>query len=273
MHCIGDSHASFFSGRNNMQPAYPDSSKDILPSFRSYRLGAVLAYSLKDFGSTEHGREKIIDLLKKIPLKSNILLCFGEIDCRVHLLIQSRKQGKSLEEVVEECVKRYFSFILEIKNKYNVFVWGVIASTPSERIIDPRYPHFGSCLERNETTRIFNEKLQRLSSKNGIKFISIFEQLLLEDGLTDGGFYVDDIHLSQRAMPLAIKKFRDNAPELHIQMFNSGVIKKMPIIIQDSLFKLRCIMRTKIFIYKEKLIATTWENSIKKLGKRMLKKK
>lgn len=268
IYCIGDSHASFFSGRNNIQPAYPELSVNTIPSFKSYRLGAILAYSLCNFGSTTKGREKILKLLLTLPKKSNILLCFGEIDCRVHLIKQAIKQNKNLEEVITECVRRYFSFILEIKKDYKIIVWGVIPSTPSEKIIDTRYPHIGSCLERNYVTKIFNEKLKEFSLESGVKFVSIFEQLLLKNGRTNGEFYIDNVHLSQKAMPIVIKQFQNDIPLMNVQMFKNIFLRKLSNDVQFKMFELKCNVQTTLYIYFNNLITVTKE--LKKVLKKLL---
>ncbi|MEK7478293.1 MAG: SGNH/GDSL hydrolase family protein [Patescibacteria group bacterium] len=249
IHCIGDSHASFFSGRNDTRPARPNSTQDLLPSFRAYHLGAVLAYSLCDYGSTMQGKEKFLKLLGEIPKGSNLLLCFGEIDCRVHLIKQAQKQNKELGEVVTECVRRYLAFVAEIKNNYNVLVWGVIPSTPSEKVLDLRYPHFGSGLERNQVSIIFNSKLREWADKMGVKFISIFNQLVKADGLTDGKFYADNVHLSQRAMPLAIRQFQSDFPELGVQFFKNKFLLGLPSKLQFLLFKSQCDAQTMFYFF------------------------
>ena len=48
IHFIGDSHASIFSGNYDMQPIWPDRSNDILPNFKSYRIGPATAYKLNE---------------------------------------------------------------------------------------------------------------------------------------------------------------------------------------------------------------------------------
>ena len=140
IYCIGDSHASFFSGTDQMQPIYPEAGKNLIPLFRSYRLGPVLAYSLPKLETRSQGREKLLALLSEIPVGSRIMLLFGEIDCRVHLLKQAEQRSESLEKVVKECVDRYFSVVKEIKDKgYQVMLFGVIPSLLKSNIVEPDF--------------------------------------------------------------------------------------------------------------------------------------
>src|SRR5680860_980256 len=102
IHCIGDSHANFFSGNDRMQPAWPKKAMNRIPFIKSYRLGPVLAFNLCKLGSTTMGRENIFALLfGTIPPGSMVMLCFGEIDCRTQLVRISSLQGLPIEDVVK----------------------------------------------------------------------------------------------------------------------------------------------------------------------------
>ena len=187
IYCIGDSHVSFFSGTNQIQPLWPKSGGDVISIFKTFRLGAVLAYNLCEYGTSWKGRELLSILLDRriaeeeriIPAESQILLCFGEIDCRAHLLRQQQSQNRPISTVVEECVDRYLSVIKESKELgYRVIIWNVIPSTRSEKIANKEFPVFGTCAERNQVTRAFNKSLQEKCEAESIAFISIFDALI-----------------------------------------------------------------------------------------------
>ncbi len=221
IHCIGDSHANFFSGFDEMQPEWPASEiKNRMPFFRSYRIGPVLAYKLCEHGTTSMGREKLERLLDCLKPDSHIMFCFGEIDCRAHILLQSAKQKRKPETIIQEVVERYLSVILEAKRSgFQPLIWNVIPSAPTtinDRItVPPQYLFHGSCEERNRITRIFNQTLKKPAEAAGISFLDIFDQLLSKDGSVDRSFYSDEIHLSQKAMPLAIEALSVKFEESH----------------------------------------------------------
>src|SRR5688572_14012526 len=107
--CIGDSHASFFAGQDLIQSVYPEASINTIPYLEGIRLGAVLAYSLHKENTTNRGRERLFELVSTLDKDQvSILFCFGEIDCRFHILNQADRQGISLEESVRNCVECYF---------------------------------------------------------------------------------------------------------------------------------------------------------------------
>lgn len=195
IHCIGDSHACFFSGVAKSRLPWPAPSPDQIPLFKTYWLGAFLAYNLIN-------KDELFVCLKKIPKDEKVMLIFGEIDCRAHLIKQQRETNKALEKIVEDCAKRYISAILKVKKTHpNILIWGVVASTKFEGPLDNIYPTVGTCLERNTATKMFNEYLQNFASKNNIPFISVFDKLVDKKGITNMAYYRDRIHLNQKIMP------------------------------------------------------------------------
>jgi hypothetical protein len=250
IHCIGDSHASFFSGRNSMQPVWPDRSADTLPFFTSYRLGAVLAYSLPDLNTTMRGREKLIQILDQLPRGSRVLFGFGEIDCRVHLLKQVEKQSEDIETVVKNCVERYIGAIAELKRDFQIIIWGVIPSTTAKETTNVRFPQYGSCLERNKVTKIFNKHLENLAHKHGFLFVTVFDQLVHKNGLTNDAYYIDQVHLSQRAMPFTIRALARVIPDIQWPSEIKLFALKYPWLAKTLLYK----FSTKLKILVRKIV-------------------
>lgn len=209
IHCIGDSHAAVFSGLEAMVPIWPEKSNDTIEFFRSYRIGPATAYQL----------ENKIDILNEI-IQINvdrendyILFCFGEVDIRAHLIKQSQIQSVNINTLIHECVDRYFRVILYYKELgYKVLAWGPIASWHESK----KYtggPSFGTCLERNEVTKEFNDYLKLRCEQYSIGFVSIFIKMVDEKNITIPE-YLDNwegshIHLSQTAMPLILKEFKE----------------------------------------------------------------
>jgi len=211
IHCIGDSHVCFFAGNNGaVHPYWPNYIGDN-PPFKTYHLGPILAYNLCSLNTTTKGRELLLFLLRLIPKKSNLLLIYGEIDCRAHLGKQSDLQRREIEDIVQECVDKYFKVILEIKNMdFNVGVWGVIPSTniPCDYGPDHPFPSYGTCQQRNITTRLFNNYLNELCCQENIIFVSIFEELLNPNLTANIDYYMDVNHLSQRSFSIALEKIK-----------------------------------------------------------------
>ncbi len=201
LHCIGDSHASVFGGEERMQEVL--ASHDTLPQFRSYRIGPATAYNL----SSKMG---ILDsIILPLPKGSRIMFCFGEVDCRAHLIHQAGIQGRPLEEVIKECVDRYFGIFKHYQSQgYDMYAWNIIPS--STAIMDFEvYPAYGTCQDRNKVARIFNGYLKELCDNNGMRLVSIFDRLVDSKDITDMSYFMDHIHLSTRVIPFVLEELKD----------------------------------------------------------------
>lgn len=220
IHCIGDSHTSFFSGQSAMQPRWPDRSLDVWPFFRTYRIGPALAYNLCSTGTKSKGRERLFDVLRrKIHVGERVLLCFGEIDCRAHLIRQSVTRGIPVADLAAECVARYFQVVREVRSlNYQVMIWNVIPPTITT-CLDCEFPVAGTFDERMAVTRVFNGLLLSHCEQEGIPFVSIFDSILNEAGIPDQRFFVDGIHLGPEAIELSVDVIRGICPEIDFNAF------------------------------------------------------
>jgi len=208
IHVIGDSHVSLFSGGDAMVDPWPRRSVDRHARFRTYRLGSVLAYRLPDSRTSSRGRERLQTVLAFGPVRRGaaVMLSFGEIDCRYHLPRRVATSGRPMPEVVGECVRRYASVVREVRDMgFRTLVWGVIPSLEQrEAEENPGYPHWGSAHERNQITRTFNTMLTDELADAGIPVVCLYGELMGADGATPNrGYYMDAVHLSAVALPLA----------------------------------------------------------------------
>lgn len=215
IYCVGDSHANFFSGFDEMQPEWPsDGIKNGHPFFKAFRIGPVLAYNLCRNNSSTRGREKLMELLSQFPPKSNVLFCFGEIDCRAHIVLQVKRQSRTVEAIIKTVADRYFSVVKEVQGMgFTPLIWNVIPSAPtdinSKINVPAKYLFHGTQKERNDVTRRFNAYLKTLAKDRDIFFMDFFDKLMNEDGSVKLEYYCqDDIHLSQRAMPIVLEELK-----------------------------------------------------------------
>ena len=204
LHCIGDSHASIFSGSEVMQHTWPQRSNDSIPGIRSYRIGAATAYNLKN------KKETIDEILNSVLRNEDLaMFCFGEVDCRAHLKKQMDLQSRCLDDIVEECVDRYFSVIMYYYLQgVSVAVWGPVASHGIENPYTTG-PSFGTPEERNKITEKFNVYLKFLCSEKCIPFATAFYAMTEDSG--EGArktnvFYTDSvgIHLNQNSVMMVL---------------------------------------------------------------------
>lgn len=225
IHCIGDSHCSFFIGADRIQPYWPADSINELPWFKSYHIGPALAHNLTKNGTTSRGREILFEILSsRVPKGAYVLLSFGEIDCRVHLVKQAHKKGVPLETVVEACLDEYFKVVSEVTAMgYRVIVYNVCPARKGTKFRSLDYKNaeielvaLGSWKDRNLATSLFNTGAKRRCQECGAKFLMNAQHITDRNGKLIPLYLMDAVHLSQRAMPATLDELIKICPELDI---------------------------------------------------------
>ena len=223
IYCFGNSHVALFSGappcgnktRSIQQKAWvaTKEGKPIViegehagkggvldinpenPQFRGVYLGGVLCYNfLKNHAPTVR---YWLDSLKIQKEKDKILFYVGEIDCRVHLSKKYMTTDLSKEEVVNECVERYFKALKMFSDEgWDVIVCGTHPTNTLPH--SEKYPNinWGDVSIRNSICVIFNSALKSLCEKNSISFVSIYDKLVDENNITKPGVLKDFCHMN-----------------------------------------------------------------------------
>lgn len=208
IYCVGDSHTSIFSGYNKILPLAPNTQKRY-SLLEPYRLGAVLAYNIQQKETSTHGLEKFNELVNSvIPPKANILLVFGEIDCRVHIVSQAHKQNVSIEKIVRNTINRYLEFITELKKQnFNLIICGVLPTTTLQST-NMDFPTSGTIEERTQATLLFNKGLKAICENGNIQYLSIYDYVINTNGFMNEYYFIDGYHLSNNALPFFFKELR-----------------------------------------------------------------
>ncbi len=216
---IGDSHARFFGEASRQKGmCFRNFEKerdirffepDILP-FVPFHVGPALAYNLNRYGTTVRAREKTEYLLDRwIPESAGVLFAFGEIDIRVHVLKQAEMQKRTVGSVLEQVIDHYMEFLLSVKNDREIFVWGPVASQGDLARIDPSYPRYGNMVERNRATELFNRIMAEKCYEKGIRFVSVFQDLIDDSYATKTEYYMDNVHIGSKAWCFAKRAFSE----------------------------------------------------------------
>lgn len=227
IYIIGDSHVSIFSGVDkgengniHMQPEFGycytlklgpirkpiNKFEKNIPYFTAIKIGSHTAYNSYD------KLHKIEQVIEEYDIGKNdyIFTCFGQIDVQNHLIPNSVKQKISLDESIKTCIERYLKTLKYLKSEYpdiKIGAYGAVTTsigcgnTPKISIEESK--------KYNNITIRFNELLKQKCLENNILFKDISTKLLLPDGMTNNEFVVDDIHLSEKAIPFLIDEFKD----------------------------------------------------------------
>lgn len=193
IYCIGNSHVNFFTDTHVATNSVWKS--DTHGVFNSYAIGPVIAYNF-----TNHHLPKVIQAILSIdnfkPKEDYVMLIVGEVDCRWHLPKQASDQEIEIEEVVEECIDRFFDSMLALKERgCKVIGWGGHPSTTEGHSDDLSKPIFGGCKNRNRVSIHFESYYKQKCLDNKIPFISILGDIIKRDGLTNMEFFIDYCHL------------------------------------------------------------------------------
>lgn len=185
---IGNSHIHQFTGLAPGAKFF--SSEKIVAA----NLGPITAYK---FGEKYLGETYgILNQNRFNPACDLLITVVGEIDCRYHLLNQIINHNKPAHLVIQECAYRYFASHIHLQKSISgikTIIMGVNPSTNKQVFDNPDGPMLGDMFQRNEITKRFNQEVKEFCelSKN-IKFFSIYDYLIHENGDTDTSFFISE---------------------------------------------------------------------------------
>lgn len=177
---IGDSHASLYSNvpaRN--RGVWEDSS--LAQLFDVKWLGPFTFWRLcreqKNFVDLDKPLRYSaggVSVTTKCSPEQEILLVFGEIDVRCHIL----KFGyDKLEDTIDNMISKIKEYVKLYDGRFNFHFQSIVPTIYKVNFGDkvPLFPFVGSDEERRDVTIIFNEKLKELSKELGAGYFDIFD--------------------------------------------------------------------------------------------------
>lgn len=200
--CFGDSHVSIFSGSETLidENVYVKNSQ-----ISCFRFGPYLAYNLIN-------KPNFFKEINSIDADKNILLCFGEIDCRAQIKRNSEKSLKDPHEIVREVANNYFQAITNLQKWENIILFSIppcLKDSPFHNYYKENQDDFdspqGNLLERQGYKKLFNSILEEKCKELNIKYVSIWKYLV-EGNIVKEVYYMDDIHLSPNNVFYLIKR-------------------------------------------------------------------
>ena len=211
IYIIGDSHTALFTGTNDIQPKWPSefgkiNNLDRIPLIKTFRISAGTAYNSKS---------KAVPIINEIIKCNNIteldtiILCFGEVDCRAHLIKQFSIQKIEINKIILECVNRLLETILYYKKKgFNIVGYGPVATFKDENKNNiPVNRYFGNEVLRNKVTQFFNNYYKNLCYNNDIPFFTIFNYLIDSNLKSKKNYHTNDcMHYSTKVLPFILEE-------------------------------------------------------------------
>ena len=137
--------------------------------------------------------------INSLPDCSNLLISYGEIDCRAHegILKAQSTLKKPLEEIVVETVDGYVEWVLR-KNIYKKHQLNFI-NVPA-----PTFKHHLSKQTNRNVSEViwyFNNSLANKLDASKLKLIDVYQHTVDNSGFSNGVYHCDDTHLDSRIIP------------------------------------------------------------------------
>ena len=138
--------------------------------------------------------------LEHLPEASEVLVSFGEIDCRLDegILVTHRNKGVAIDTLVGDTVNGYLDFLMAgIRGrKHRLLVSNVPA--PVYRGHHSKQDN----RDRADLIRQFNTAVAAGCRQRDLAIVDVYTPTLDDSGYANGHFHCDDIHLSPAILPL-----------------------------------------------------------------------
>tara|TARA_E500000178_G_C17030165_1_gene760172 strand:- start:2420 stop:4354 length:1935 start_codon:yes stop_codon:yes gene_type:complete len=143
---------------------------------------------------------KFRSIFKNLPKSSQVLLIFGEIDCRIDtgiILHKNKYPKKDLKKIAVSTIENYLTFVFKenINSKHNIIIQGV----PCPNIDVEAYTQ-KEILELIKLIKVFNIELKKKSMEKGFRFLDVYKITNRGDGLSNNIWHADNYHLSPKGV-------------------------------------------------------------------------
>lgn len=197
---VGDSHVSLFSGVDGLQPLYPEPSTSALPGVRVARLGPFLAHSVTRPG--HRVQELLTRAVSDVPTSTTLLLSFGEIDCRDHVVPIAHKTRRTPGDVARDLAQRFVPAARAIL-PHHPLAFLATPVTPSDHIGGPHFPDQYTVAELEEATNAFNTTLASEARRLGSSVVNFDAAMREPTGRRREDCFQDIIHCRVTVLPEA----------------------------------------------------------------------
>ena len=190
IHVIGDSHVRPFVFRS---------------PFLVHHISQATAYNLDKENSFSQSKRYLNSFLPEVNKERDVLLLvFGEIDARVHIYSQYKKNNGeiSVERIIEATAGKYGETIRGLRDDgFAVCVHG-IPPAARENFVSS-LPFLGTPEQRSGISSMFSKKLGEFCHKNGIPYIDVQSVSADENGFMKKQYVADGVHLNGQIVPFA----------------------------------------------------------------------
>lgn len=155
----------------------------------------------------------IEEYLKQVQNGDHVVLCYGEIDCRLHFEKKAKEQGRPVEELITNTVKRYGQLMTKLQSMgFDFAVHNIppthFYSVEKFYLEEKKYLITADIELRKRIYNGYHDALAEHCHFNGIKLIDLWPMVVGEDGFTRHEYrWGDDgVHLGEGAVLLLLRE-------------------------------------------------------------------
>jgi hypothetical protein len=229
LHIFGDSHTQILGGGLVTNLQSDENRSNRYKNIKIHWIKGALAYNLidSDLNLLKWGKHVIDCLILETDVTA-ILLVFGEIDIRVHVIKNALKKNENPFQNNKAIANKLcdFAIILAKYFKIPIFILSPIPSAPNFAGYNPNSPNTGSDRERNYLTYQFGRILaHRIKSINEeqvkIYVVNLFEELVHATLKTNSRYYApDNVHLNYAGLDIFVKAFNKIIKSNNLQIID-----------------------------------------------------
>jgi hypothetical protein len=200
IHVIGDSHVSVFTGLHGVCPRYDEARSQAMPGFRVWHVGAYLAFSVSRAG--HEARRRVRACLAHAPAGARLLMCFGEIDCRNHV-VKRAAGDRRISGVAAGVARAYVRAAARLARGRDLAFMDVPPPTVAQHG-NTIQPTQGTFAQRRRAVEAFNRAMKREARAVGARVVSAGDELATREGEPNPAYFADGVHVDPRALPVLL---------------------------------------------------------------------
>lgn len=158
-------------------------------------------------GETNNYKYKFEAIMAALPRQSNVLLQFGEIDCRHDegiLKVWRKNAEVSPTVMAEKTANTYVDYVIDVASRYGHQL--IVSAVPA-----PNAPKLALSAHELEqlisVIRQVNATLKNRALSAGLDYLDIYALSNRGDGGASGEWHLDEYHLQPGAMELAFREY------------------------------------------------------------------
>lgn len=142
--------------------------------------------------------------LADLPINSAVLICAGEIDCRLDEgLLKACKRPEDLQALTSKTIADFIRYISNLRQRYPLNF--SLSAIPACNLQTEQLPH-DQAQQLLGLIQDFNQQLKQQTLQAEMGFLDIFALTNTEKGKADGDYHIDQIHLQPIAYAAAFSK-------------------------------------------------------------------